>query len=121
MKGLSRNLKSTFCDFCLQFPVPAPVLVVDANKDIADMRQLFETISAEIVDQSEKDKEDVAEDKENTPEKSLGMGTKRSCDQKENVERSKKQTVLSNVNWLTMHLIFKFHCIWKYMILQVFI
>ena len=101
--------------------MPAPVLVVDANKDIADMRQLFETISAEIVDQSEKDKEDVAEDKENTPEKSLGMGTKRSCDQKENVERSKKQTVLSNVNWLTMHLIFKFHCIWKYMILQVFI
>ena len=88
------DYKSTFCDCFLQFPVPAPVLVVDANKDIADMRQLFETISAEIVDQS--DKEDVAEDKENTPEKSLG--TKRSCDQKENVERSKKQTVLSNVN-----------------------
>ena len=86
------------CDPFLQFPVPAPVLVVDANKDIADMRQLFETISAEIVDQSDKDKlpEEVVEDKENTPEKS--MGTKRSCDQKENVERSKKQTVLSNVN-----------------------
>ena len=28
-----------------KFPVPAPVLVVDANKDISDMTELFRVIS----------------------------------------------------------------------------
>ena len=77
------------------FPVPAPVLVVDANKDISDMTELFRVIS----DKWSVQKGDIKiEDKENTPEKVSEevVRAKRAGD--EIGFDKKKKTILSNSN-----------------------
>ena len=78
-----------------KFPVPAPVLVVDANKDIRDMTEIFRVIS----DKWSIRKDEVrTEDKENTPEcvkegvKAMRIGGEASDSDR------KKKGVLSNSN-----------------------
>ena len=90
-----RDLHSLHEDWLMEkkFPVPAPVLVVDANKDISDMTELFRVISDKWSIREEDD--DRTEDKENTPEPGVKESVKRTGG--EDSER-KKKNILSNSN-----------------------
>ena len=68
-------------------PLPAPVMVVDANKDIKDMTELFHVISSNIT------KED---NKENTSEETVEtLRNKRPNDKNSSIEtESKRQSIL---------------------------
>ena len=78
-----------------KFPVPAPVLVVDANKDIRDMTEIFRVISDKWTIRED---EVRTEDKENTPEcvKEGVKGMKISGEVSDSDR--KKKGVLSNSN-----------------------
>ena len=89
-----RTLHSLHEDWLMEkkFPVPAPVLVVDANKDISDMTELFRVISDKWGIRKEDER---TEDKENTPERAVRESVKRTGG--EDSER-KKKSILSNSN-----------------------
>merc|ERR1712198_557724 len=68
-----------------KFPVHAPVVVVDANKDIQDMREIFSVITKSF----------QAHDKENTPEKTDEFkAVKRTGDSLEGKLKLQRQNIL---------------------------
>jgi len=69
-----------------KFPVHAPVVVVDANKDIQDMREIFTVITKSF----------QAHDKENTPERITDdfKAVKRSGDSMESKLKVQRQNIL---------------------------
>ena len=88
-----RDLHTLHEDWLMEkkFPVPAPVLVVDANKDIRDMTEIFRVISDKW---SVREEDEIRnEDKENTPEVVKVKRTGESCD-----SDRKKKSILSNSN-----------------------
>ena len=92
-EGYIRDLHSLHEDWLMEkkFPVPAPVLVVDANKDIGDMTEIFRVISDKW---SVREDEVRKEDKENTPEV---FKAKRTGEEFSDSDR-KKKSILSNSN-----------------------
>ena len=87
-----RDLHSLHEDWLMQkkFPVPAPVLVVDANKDIRDMTEIFRVISDKG---SIREEEVRSADKENTPEV---VKVKRTGEESDSDR--KRKSILSNSN-----------------------
>ena len=93
-----RDLHTLHEDWLMEkkFPVPAPVLVVDANKDISDMTEIFRVISEKW---SIREEEVRTEDKENTPERAIreSLKVKRTGGDASDSDR-KKKSILSNSN-----------------------
>ena len=91
-----RDLHSLHEDWLMEkkFPVPAPVLVVDADKDISDMTELFRVISDKW---SIREDVERTEDKENTPEPAVRDSFKAKRPGGEDSDR-KKKSILSNSN-----------------------